>query len=172
MLILLIANNKLETLKRKPSDLRRYMAWSHKINGEYGSMTNYLIQHRLPWGSPPFSYLSRIPFENTSDFMILLNDWPYGLDPRITHLVVWSKTPIATDQKEGDVTEESRKIIEDFVKRTFAERLGNRSRVVWFKNWVRLQSVRALEHVHVLVKDASQQDLEFWTGEKAIEKVQ
>jgi hypothetical protein len=38
---------------------------------------------------------------------------------------------------------------------------------VWFKNWVQLQSVRALEHIHVLVKDATQADLEFWTGEKA-----
>lgn len=82
-------------------------------------------------------------------------------------IVVWSKTPIATDGKIGDVTEESRKIIEDFVQRTFVARLnGDQNRVIWFKNWVQLQSVRALEHVHVLVRNATKEDLDFWTGGK------
>jgi hypothetical protein len=129
-------------------------------------MTNYLLQHRLPWGSPPFAYISSTPFEEPSDYKILINDWPYGLTPDITHIVVWSKTPIATDNKMGDMTDDSRKTIADFVKRTFVERLGDESRVTWFKNWIQLQSVRALEHVHVLVKDATKDDLEFWTGEK------
>jgi hypothetical protein len=128
-------------------------------------MTNYMLEHRLPWGPPPFKYNSSTPFHDTSDYKILLNDWPYGLTPDTTHIVVWSKTPIATDDVTGDVTEESRKIIQKFVSRTFVERLsGDSYRVMWFKNWVRLQSVRALEHVHVLVKDATKEDLEFWTG--------
>lgn len=130
-------------------------------------MTNYILQHRLLWGPPPFKYISSIPFHKSSDYMILLNDWPYGLTSDTTHIVVWSKTPIATDDMNGDVTHESRKIIQEFVYRTFVKRLsGDSYRVIWFKNWVRLQSVRALEHVHVLVKDATKEDLEFWTGEK------
>lgn len=160
--------NELETLKRKPSDLRRYIAWSQDTKAKYGSITNYLIQYRLPWGSPPFTFISSTPFEETSDFKILINDWPYGMTSDVTHIVAWSKTPIATDGKLGDVTGESRKIIEDFVKKTFVKRLdGDESRVIWFKNWVSLQSVRALEHVHILVRNATKEDLEFWTGEKA-----
>jgi len=140
------------------------MAWSAETKAQYGSMTNYLIQHRLPWGSPPFTYNSATPFEDPSDYKILLNDWPYGVTPNITHIVVWGKTPIATDSTRGDVTDESREIIKDFVERMFAKRLGDANRVTWFKNWVSLQSVRALEHIHVLVKDATKEDLEFWTG--------
>ncbi|PQE23529.1 N-acetylglucosamine-induced 1 2 protein [Rutstroemia sp. NJR-2017a BVV2] len=163
----IIAENNLSILKRKPSDLRRYMAWSAEVKAEYGSMMNYLLQHRLPWGAPPFTYNSPIPFDDLSDFKVLLNDWPYGLTKDITHIVVWSKTPIATDETTGDVTDESRKLINDFVKRTFVDRLGgDRDRVMWFKNWVALQSVRALEHVHVLVKDVTDADIEFWTGRK------
>jgi len=166
----IIAQNKLETLKRKPSDLRRYMAWSQQTKAQYGSITSYILTHRLPssWGIPPFIYISPIPFHNPSDYKILLNDWPYGLESNITHLVVWSKTPIETDCENGDVTEESRRVIEGFVERMFVTRLGKggEDRVMWFKNWVRLQSVRALEHVHVLVKDARREDLEFWTGKK------
>jgi hypothetical protein len=143
------------------------MAWSRQINAEYGNMTKYLIQNRLPWGAPPFTYISSVPFQEPDDYKILLNDWPYGLTSDTTHIVVWSKTPIATDGTIGDVTPESRRLIEAFVKRTFVDRLGgDTKRVVWFKNWVRLQSVRALEHVHVLVKDVSKEDLEFWTGQK------
>lgn len=141
------------------------MSWSRDINIEYGSMTKYLIQTKLPWGPPPFSYISPIPFEDSSDYAILINDWPYAFTPDLTHIVVWSKTPIATDALLGDVTEESRRIIEEFVQRTFAKRLGD-DRVLWFKNWVSLQSVRALEHVHVIVRDAKKEDLEFWTGKK------
>jgi hypothetical protein len=142
------------------------MAWTHEIKAQYGSTTNYILQHRLPWGSPPFTYNSAIPFDSPSDFKILINDWPYGLTPDITHIVVWSKTPIPTDPGSGDVTDESRRIIREFVDRTFVKRLGDDERVVWFKNWVRLQSVRALEHVHVLVRGATKEDLEFWTGKK------
>ncbi|KAH9219765.1 hypothetical protein DL95DRAFT_358453 [Leptodontidium sp. 2 PMI_412] len=172
----IIANNKLETLKRKPSDLRRYMAWTQATKAQYGSMTSYILQHRLPssWGKPPFTTTSLIPFASPSDYKILLNDWPYGLTDDITHIVVWSKTSIAVDETTGDVTDESRRVIEEFVRRTFGERVAGKGggkiedemeRVVWFKNWVSLQSVRALEHVHVLVKGASKEDLEFWTGE-------
>lgn len=131
-------------------------------------MINYLLQHRLPWGSPPFTYASPIPFQDPSDYKILINDWPYGLTEGITHIIVWSKTPIATDEKTGDVTEESRGVIEAFVRRVFVARLGgDAERILWFKNWVALQSVRALEHVHVLVRDVGNDILEEWTGDRA-----
>ncbi|KAH8672118.1 hypothetical protein BGZ60DRAFT_406589 [Tricladium varicosporioides] len=160
-----IATNKLDILQRKPSDLRRYIYWCRKINVEYGGIGNYVIQHRLPWGSPPFTHKSDIPFAELDDFKILINDWPYGFTDDITHIVVWSKTPIPTDDETGDLTIESRKILEDFVKRTFVDRLeGDKDRVLWFKNWVRLQSVRALEHMHVLVRNVTREDLEFWIG--------
>jgi hypothetical protein len=126
------------------------------------------MQHRLPWGSPPFSYNSPIPFQDPEDYKILINDWPYGVTDDITHIVVWSKTPIATDET-GDVTEESRRVIRGFVGRTFGDRLGGDDpgrRVLWFKNWVQLQSVRALEHIHVLVRNDTKEDLEYWTGKK------
>ncbi|QSZ33494.1 hypothetical protein DSL72_005062 [Monilinia vaccinii-corymbosi] len=160
----IIAANNLSLLKRIPSDLRRYMSWTAATKAEYGSMMNYILKHRLPWGSPPFTYISSTPFEDPSDYKILLNDWPYGISKDVTHFVVWSKTPIATDDSNGDVTDESRRIIEEFVKRTFSDRLGGNDRVMWFKNWVALQSVRSLEHIHVLVRNAQKDDIELWTG--------
>ncbi|KAI2466582.1 hypothetical protein F4781DRAFT_349541 [Annulohypoxylon bovei var. microspora] len=165
----IIGENNLSVLKRKPSDLRRYMKWTAETKAEYGSMTNYLIKHRLPkaWGSPPFIPASTIPFDDPSDYRVLINDWPYGLTPNMTHIVVWSRTTIETNPETGDMTSESRRTVTNFVKEFFTDKLGpdGDDRVLWFKNWVALQSVRALEHIHIIVKDIEKTLLDEWTRE-------
>ncbi|KAK3302531.1 uncharacterized protein B0T15DRAFT_514557 [Chaetomium strumarium] len=165
----IIQDNRLAVLKRKPSDLRRYMDWTTKTKAEYGSMTNFLIAHRLPkaWGPPPFTPASTIPFADPSDYRVLINDWPYGFVEGITHIVVWSRTPIPTDNTVGDMTPESRKVVAEFIKRYFIDRLGHgaEDKVMWFKNWVALQSVRTVDHIHVLVRDVEPAVLQEWTRE-------
>ncbi|EDN07333.1 GIG1(induced by GlcNAc in Ca), DUF3605 superfamily domain-containing protein [Histoplasma capsulatum] len=147
----IIAANNLEVLRRKPSDLRRYIAWTTDIKAQYGSITNYIYP---------------------SDYKILRNDWPYGVTSDITHLVIWLKNSIPVREDSGDMTEESRTLINDFVMRTFVARLEKlfrdaKDRVLWFKNWTSLQSVRAVEHVHVVVRDAPDEIITEWTGEHA-----
>ncbi|TPR09176.1 putative diphthamide synthesis family protein [Aspergillus niger] len=114
-----------------------------------------------------------------SDYKILRNDWPYGLAPGISHIVVWLRTPVAVKEENGDVTDESRALIEAFVQRTFVDAVVReegvseaeaRDRVLWFKNWAALQSVRSLEHVHVLVRDVSERLLTEWTGEEGVKR--
>jgi hypothetical protein len=165
--------NNLSVLKRIPSDLKRYMKWTAEIKVQYGSMSNYILQNRLPssWEGPPFTPASTVPFQDPSDYRALLNDWPYGLDPEITHIVVWSRTLIPVDDQNGDLTPESRKLVEDFVRKYFVEPLGEggKDRVMWFKNWVSLQSVRSLEHIHVLVRGVNDEVLEKWTGDRPSE---
>lgn len=163
--------NRLDLFKRKPSDLRRYIQWTAEIKAQYGSMTNYILANRLPsaWGtSPPFEPVSKVPFADPSDYRILVNDWPYGVTPDVTHLVVWSRTPIATDPEKGDVTPKSRRLISEFVDRQFVQAVGEKGNesVLWFKNWVALQSVRSLEHFHVLARDVDPEILKSWTEEK------
>lgn len=78
--------------------------------------------------------------------------------------------------ENGDVTDESRALIEDFVTRTFVARLEHdprfadkaRDHVLWFKNWAALQSVRSLEHIHVLVRDVPEDIITEWTGESGV----
>lgn len=170
------AKNELETLKRFPSDLRRYMAWSRDIKARYGSITSFVINERLHWrpeesaspSTPPtFAHQSDVPFAERSDYAVLINDWPYGFTDNITHICVWSKVPIAVDDQRGDVTPESRRLIEEFVDEYFVQPLADgRNRVMWFKNWVSLQSVRGVDHIHVLVDDVPKQQLDKWTVRK------
>lgn len=54
---------------------------------------------------------------------ILRNDWPYGIDPRIVHLVVWTKFALREDPATGELTREARAEIDNFVERNFRGRL-------------------------------------------------
>jgi hypothetical protein len=97
-----------------------------------------------------------------------VNDWPYGFTSDIVHLLVWSRARIEVDAERGDVTASSRGRIVEFVQRFFVdalkkEGLGGEDRVLWFKNWVSLQSVRGVDHVHVLVRDVPDHVLQKWT---------
>jgi hypothetical protein len=82
------------------------------------------------------------------DIKILYNDWPYGIDPSIVHLVVWTKFELDDDPVTGLCTEESKQEIEAYVQKTFAPKVKE---LVWFKNWKSLKSVHAVEHFHVML---------------------
>ena len=53
-------------------------------------------------------------------------------------------------------------MVEKFVTTEFEQKLGveGRDKVLWFKNWTGLQSVRGLEHIHVLVRHIDREKLD------------
>jgi len=173
----IIADDELGILKRKPSDLVRYIKWSRETKAAYGSVTNFLCLRRLHWQplesetGVTFEFKSSTPFMDPDDYRILRNDWPYGLTPDITHLVVWSKSRIPVDAQTGYLTPESNRLIHDFVQTTFVKRLDSvgsgQDRVQWFKNWAKLMSVRGMDHIHVLLRDVPDEMIVEWTGEEA-----
>ncbi len=117
---------------------------------------------------PLFELMDAVPFSNPADYKILQNDWPYGLEKSITHIIVWLKDRLETEPTKGDMTPKSRRQVENFVQRTFLDRVstlpGTHNKVIWFKNWRALQSVPGLEHVHVLVRDVPYDIILEWTG--------
>ncbi|KAK0119040.1 hypothetical protein ONS95_007904 [Cadophora gregata] len=145
-----IAINALDAFQRIPSDLRRYLAYNHYLKEKYGSVMNFVLRERLDWTEPivPDAKL----FEKESDLKILWNDWPYGIDAKIVHLVVWTKFELEDDPKTDDLTDESRAMIEEFVERTFRDVVGAEN-VIWFKNWRSLKSIGTVEHFHVMLYD-------------------
>ena len=97
------------------------------------------------------------------DYKILLNDWPYGIDPRIVHLVVWTKFATPSDPVTDDLLPSARAELEAFVKKTFGNVCGE-GNVIWFRNWGALKSVHAVEHFHVMLFDPPEEFVREVTG--------
>ncbi|OAA61257.1 hypothetical protein SPI_05281 [Niveomyces insectorum RCEF 264] len=149
----LVAANRLDAFQRTPCDLRRYLAYAWQLRQRYGSAEQFVLKERLQWSTDetPWAPSDEPPFSHPSDVRILCNDWPYAIDPRIVHLVVWTKFPLAEDPATGDLTPTARAAIDAFVTATFGSL--PREQYVWFKNWRALKSMRQVEHFHVLVYD-------------------
>lgn len=58
-----------------------------------------------------------------ADLRILYNHWPYGIDTKIIHLVVWTKFDLEDDPSNGELTALMRQKIDDFVKWKFRSRM-------------------------------------------------
>jgi hypothetical protein len=114
-----VSTNRLELFQRRPSDLRRYKAFTYNLAKRYGSVANFILSQRLGWEAP--LQPKGKPFQEPSDIKILMNDWPYGIEPRVTHLVVWVKFALEEDPATGDLTDQARAEIESFVTKTFCQ---------------------------------------------------
>ncbi|KAI9743121.1 MAG: hypothetical protein M1818_003416 [Claussenomyces sp. TS43310] len=151
----IIAGNELEKFQRIPSELRRYFEYGYNTRRRYGSMMNFILKVKLGWQEPIVPAGGGLDlFGNGADWTVKYNDWPYGIDERIVHLVVWTKFDLPEDPNspDGDLTDDARREIDHFVDETFRKKLGENN-VVWFKNWKSLKSVHAVEHFHVMLFD-------------------
>lgn len=83
----------------------------------------FVLSQRLGWRVPIRAEGSK-PFEVESDLKVLCNDWPYGIDERVVHLVVWTKFTLVDDPVTDDLTPEARSEIQKFVDERFCKRVG------------------------------------------------
>jgi len=156
----LIEINRIDLFHRVPSDLRRYRHYIYRLEQEHGSVMKFILQQRLRWSDltprgPPFS--------TPEDMKVLYNDWPYGIDTRIIHLVVWTKFQLEDDPDTGHLTPSAHQQIDEYVKKTFYPKVNPRN-IAWFKNWKSLKSVHAVEHFHVMLFDPDMAFIQEITG--------
>lgn len=114
-----VAQNRLELFQRVPSQLRRYLEFTWKLKQDHGSVMNFILTQRLQW-TLPITPRGK-PFEFDDDIRILRNDWPYGIDNRIVHLVVWTKFALEEDAATGDLTDDARAQIDAYVRSAFSK---------------------------------------------------
>lgn len=97
-------------------------------------MLGFVRSVRLGWGDECLNSSVRVEDREgkrkgdgeweEEDVKILWNDWPYGIDERIVHLVVWTKFELEDDPATGDLTEKARREIDVFVERKFKKKIG------------------------------------------------
>ena len=114
------------------------------IKAEYVSVMRFVVKERLGWGDNredvkprggPFEYEGTghrvgsrtrerlITNHFIEDIRIIYNDWPYGVDKDIIHLVVWTKFELEDDPTTDDLTSTARGAIESYVQDTFCSRV-------------------------------------------------
>ncbi|KAI1427689.1 hypothetical protein F5Y12DRAFT_736476 [Xylaria sp. FL1777] len=167
----IIAAGNMGALKRNPIDTRNYIAWHSQVSEQYGGVAEFVRQKRLFWNEHT-AVKPEILLNHSDDYKILRNDWPYAFPPEVCHLVVWSKVKIQVDSETGLPDVGSTMLIEEFVDRVFGEGLKcrrNEDNLLWFKQKSLFQSVRALEHIHVLIRGADEAAVTELTGQKRSE---
>ena len=114
-----VADNRLDVFQRTPLDLRKYRAFNYQVIQQYGSIMNFIQTVKLKWPSPIVPKGKAFEFEE--DVCVQYNDWPYGIDPEVVHLVVWTKFALEEAGEEGDLSDAERKRIDDYVQKTFRD---------------------------------------------------
>lgn len=60
-----VDDDRVDRFHRKPSELRRYRAFTYRLEKEYGSIMNFIVNERLQWES---MQPKGRPFENKGTF--------------------------------------------------------------------------------------------------------
>ncbi|EED20468.1 conserved hypothetical protein [Talaromyces stipitatus ATCC 10500] len=154
----LVRTNDIGKFQRLPSDLRRYLEYMFHLKQKYGSIMEFVLAERLHWDQTDLKPTGE-PFKYDDDLKILYNDWPYGLEKGIVHLVIWTKFELEEDPGTGLLTESMWKKIDDYVDRVFRSRMPA-DQIVWFKNWKSLKSIHAIEHFHVMLNNPDPEFIE------------
>ncbi|TGO76244.1 hypothetical protein BELL_0166g00030 [Botrytis elliptica] len=158
----LIRTNRLDLFQRRPSHLRKYLEYCYAVKQSHGSMMRFILDEKLHWRESDLC-ARHPPFSNEGEYKILLNDWPYGIDEKIVHLVVWTKFALEDDLETGDTREDAKRDIQMWVDRVFGEECGGEN-VIWFRNWRSLKSIHSVEHFHVMLYDPAPEFVRKVTG--------
>ncbi|RCK60810.1 N-acetylglucosamine-induced protein 1 [Candida viswanathii] len=166
----IIKTNKLEIFARSKEQTIKYHNFKQWLKDNKILVNDYLLGHELHWKESeirdqehvivPQEYSVEYPqdliFHNPDDITILYNKFPYYFDTNVKHLCIWTKLriPVDRDSACGDISDRTKKIIHRYLEKTFVEKGGlSWDQIVWFKNWLTLQSVRAISHIHVILRD-------------------
>lgn len=157
----------LDQLGRSVKELQRYRAFKQSLDSQNIGLTTNLLQKVLHWipedvdvHTPDseavklVKYDDPTPFSNENDVKITLNDFPYYIEGKTLHFLIWIKFPMPPDPNSdiGDIDDSTKALIEQYVQRTFVEKHHiNRKNIVWWKNYTIIQSIKSIPHVHVLV---------------------
>ncbi|CAN3365533.1 N-acetylglucosamine-induced protein 1 [Diutina catenulata] len=144
----IIAANDLDLFARSPQETEHYLKFKAHLKSQGTSIQDYLVEHELQWQHIQPS--DHPLFGDVTDIKVMYNKFPYYFPDDVTHLCVWTKVPIPDDptNPDGDISPATRRLIDTFIRKIFKG-----SDLVWFRNWTALQSVRAISHCHVIVRN-------------------
>ncbi|KAJ1929994.1 hypothetical protein IWQ60_000723 [Tieghemiomyces parasiticus] len=153
----IVESGRLELLRRTPANQAYYEKRRKEINQTYGNMTRYIVEKLLGWSiaeQEPSSLEDRLAEARSSTIRdmpdsplpadsfdpslarLLPNDFPYAIEPTVSHYVLWYKNPL---QRSPEV--------DQYLERAFPDH-----DLLFFINPPHLQSVRTISHGHLFVR--------------------
>ncbi|KAJ1659363.1 hypothetical protein IWQ61_001548 [Dispira simplex] len=136
-----IASGDFTSLGRDEAAQRIYDQAKQHYDEYYGGIVNYVLTQRLKWSLDELRQLqhtldpTRFYPEHTQ---LLPNDFPYTLEPEITHDVLWSKMPLNMDHPD----------LKAYLHRLFPDK-----DILFMIHTPALQSVGAVPHGHVFTRN-------------------
>ncbi|CCD25104.1 Htc1p NDAI_0E02870 [Naumovozyma dairenensis CBS 421] len=171
-----INSGELYMLRR--SELQNTDYQIHKKKFVNVDMAQFMLD-KLGWKSEELQKLNDIvyntdekringAFKDKSLFKLAVNDFPYYFEPDVIHVLIWSKIKLPiykTDKKTSDVkigdpnnnfpefNKPMKKVIASFLKHTITDKYCiTEENYCWFINYVNLQSIQAVSHIHLIIK--------------------
>ncbi|CDH15493.1 uncharacterized protein ZBAI_07280 [Zygosaccharomyces bailii ISA1307] len=161
----LVESGKLERLERSPECTALYR--KHKEGLTEDIVVD--VCKKLHWSLQDITFLNTVKYPEQADkiaaafsdaalFKITVNEFPYWFEPCVSHLLIWSKIslPLYCGDSEQINTTLYKKI-EEFLRYNLEQRLGISSEdYCFFINTSRLQSVKGISHIHLLLRSNQQ----------------
>ncbi|KAG7193080.1 uncharacterized protein KQ657_001197 [Scheffersomyces spartinae] len=144
----IIGRNDLSKFCRNSEQTAIYQTLKSKLQEEHSSIFKHVLNTQLGWYDPKLNGNKRIEdlkdteivvaetteedltkpvYEDATQIKILLNDFPYDVEPGITHFVVWYRGLVPVTDSKGDISSETRNQMYLYVKNKFIE--DNRARL-------------------------------------------
>ncbi|CCF58252.1 hypothetical protein KAFR_0E00980 [Kazachstania africana CBS 2517] len=160
-----IHTGELPTLRRSQSETAKYHKHKDYVRDVLKlSMHDYVLK-KLDWKQNELDELNNVKYPTNDDkiqhsfskedyYKVTVNDFPYKFEPRVVHLLVWSKIKLPIymqgDEKDETMTEK----IDEFFAKTLNVKFDMEKErdYAWFINYVSLQSIKAISHVHLLIR--------------------
>lgn len=168
----IIDTNDLDKFARSLDETQRYHQFKEELKRGKTTIYKHLLIKELEWANPQDYLMSDLEIAKTveskgeyiftcsEDLKIIPNHFPYFFEKGIKHYCIWTKIRIPSDYTHplGDLSKPIRKAIDTYVNKTFNHFGISSDRIVWFRNWEALQSVKELSHIHIIIKDCTQQE--------------
>lgn len=156
----LVERGQLELLQRSPECTALYRKHKDALTGDIALD----VCNKLHWSLQQIVFLNTVKYPLVPDkiaaafsdaalFKATANEFPYWFEPSVSHLLIWSKIslPIYCAGSERIETTLYNKI-QHFLRYNLEQRLGiPRENYCFFINYSRLQSVKGVSHIHLLL---------------------
>ncbi len=134
----LVATNRFEKLGRLAADLEHYKQKIREYKEEFATVGDYVLHTKFGCGckidAEGKKYVHPDDIVQDERFVWAENDFPYALDKKIQHHLLWSTKPLSKEQLEQIIP----------------QHISTDWEYIYFVNPPTLQTVHNVYHAHIL----------------------